>query len=146
MRKIFRFKYEPCAGMCYAWCKALQRELRKMSEVDRQKLVNLMVTAHDQLCDNPEYSFGVDVNEEKGIFAAHFRTPEQTDLFASHDFAECVTEVCNRVLSTEIPAPSEDVCSYGQNGTEDLGNEILKFCADEAFSNLQDAPCSCETA
>jgi len=143
MRKIFRFKYEPCEGMCYAWCKALQRELRKMSETKRQNLVSLMVTAHDQLCDNPEFSFGVDVDENKGIFAAHFRTPEKTDLFVSENFAECVDKVCQKVLNTEIPK-AKGVCSYGQNGTEDLGNEILKFCTDEAFNKLQKEACVCE--
>ena len=143
MRKIFRFKYEKCEGKCYAWCKVLQRELRKMPEDRRQDLVNLMVDAHNQLCDNPEYSFGVDVQEAKGIFVAHFRTPEKTDLFASNSFEECVVEVCKAVLDTKIPAPPEGVCVYGQNGTEDLGNEILKFCKDEAFEKLQDRPCAC---
>ena len=83
MRKLFRFKYEPCNGDCYAWCDHLPNELMKVSEEERQTIVGLMVEAHNKLCDNPEYSFGVDLDEGTRIFVAHFRTPEATEVFCS---------------------------------------------------------------
>jgi len=143
MRKLFRFKYEPCNGMCYAWCITLTKELRKLSEDDRQNLVDLMVRAHNQLCDNPEYSFGVDVDEENDIFVAHFRTPEKTDLYSDKLFGRCIQKVCDEVLLTDIPQVEGD-CVFGDNGAESLGEEILRFCTDEGFKKLQKRHCECK--
>lgn len=38
MRKIFRFKYEPCNNMCYAWCDKLPSLLRDMDLNERTVL------------------------------------------------------------------------------------------------------------
>lgn len=143
MRKLFRFKYEPCNGTCYAWCDHLIEELRELDVTKRNQIVSLMVDAHNKLCDNPDFSFGVDVDENHTVFVAHFRTPERTDLFHSRVFSECVEKVCSEVLKTEIPQIS-GICQYGDNGAEDLGNEILKYCQDEAFAELKNKECPCK--
>lgn len=143
MRKLFRFKYEPCTGTCYAWCDHLITELRNIDEFSRKLLVKQMVDAHNKLCDNPEYSFGVDVDENKTVFVAHFRTPEATNLYYKNNFKECVEAVCNNVLKTIIPQKNGK-CIFGDNGSEDLGNEILKFCVDEFFNQLKERHCECK--
>jgi len=56
MRKLFRFKYEPCNKTCYAYCQRLMTELRALPKVECQELVDAMVKAHNRLCDNPEFS------------------------------------------------------------------------------------------
>lgn len=144
MRKLFRFKYEPCSGMCYAWCDKLIKELRKLEHTDRIQLVKLMVDAHNKLCDNPAYSFGVDTDRSGTVFVAHFRTPDKTDLYYSGNFEEVVKEVCSVVLKTNIPTLSGD-CVFGDNGAEDLGHEILKYCQDEFFFTLEERHCECKT-
>ena len=143
MRKLFRFEYEPCNGTCYHYCDILPGELRKLSEEARQELVKLMVRAHNSLCDNPNYSFGVDLDETNGLFVAHFRTPEKTDLNSSKSFSECVFEVCQKVLGTNIPK-IDGSCVFGDNGAESLGEKILKECADEAFSKAEHKACPCK--
>jgi len=144
MRKLFRFKYEPCNGTCYAWCSKLPFQLRQLNSSDRIKLVETMVQAHNKLCDNPAYSFGLDVDEKNNVFVSHFRTPEKTNLYSSASFSECVELVCNEVLSTPIPQV-DDHCNFGNNGAEDLGNEILKFCTNDGFKELQERHCECKS-
>jgi len=143
MRKLFRFKYEPCNGTCYAFCHHLIGELRKMTDKSKKILVGRMVEAHGHLCDNPDYSFGVDVDAELGIFVAHFRTPEATEMFSSKLFLECIYLVTKEVLATDIPKV-DGACTYGDNGAEDLGTEILNMCKDEAFKDLQSSSCPCK--
>ena len=58
MRKLFRFKYEPCNGTCYCYEEIFYEELRGQPHVS--SLIDLVVQAHDNLCDNPDYSFGID--------------------------------------------------------------------------------------
>ncbi len=144
MKKMFRFKYEPCAGSCYAYCDVLIKALRAMGDTARRALVQLMTKAHDKLCDNPEFSFGVDVDEASGLFVAHFRRPDRTDLYAQASFADCVGEVCHAVLATEIPRVA-GACQFGDNGAENLGREIIAACTDEGWAKLQaDHSCVCK--
>ena len=142
MRKLFRFKYEPCNKTCYAWCDKLTVELNNMSQAEREEIVSLMVEAHSRLCDNPDYSFGVDVDEKIGVFVAHFRKPESTETFVNSSFAECVREVCEIVLNAEIPKVDGN-CNYGDNGAESLGEEILRACTDVAYREKHHRECPC---
>lgn len=142
MRKLFRFKYEPCTGTCYAWCDFLPLELNKLSEEKRQNLVALMVEAHNHLCDNPDFSFGVDFDETHNMFVAHFRTPESTETFINPQFEDCVKAVAEVVLNSIIPVIS-GTCIYGDNGAEDLGRDILRACIDEVYRNEHHTICPC---
>ena len=142
MRKLFRFKYEPCAGTCYAWCDHLPNELNKSTEEQRKALIEMMVKAHNSLCDNPDYSFGIDMDEKIGVFVGHFRTPEKTNVYAHVTFADCVTEICSVVLSEKIPV-IKGACTYGDNGAEDLGKEILRACIDEVYREKHHQACPC---
>lgn len=143
MRKLFRFKYEPCNKTCYAYCSKLMTELRALPEERRQALVQKMVEAHNRLCDNPQYSFGVDVDENLGVFVAHFRKPDSTDMYAGKDFADAVEEVCRAVMLADIPQVRGE-CNFGDNGAEDLGREILKFCTDVGYAQLEERHCECK--
>lgn len=143
MKKLFRFKYEPCNGTCYTWCDVLPTELRKLTQSDREDLVNKMVQAHDKLCDNPNYSFGVDLDQENRFFVAHFRTPEKLDLYSGLQFKQVVEKVCEAVFKADIPIVAAD-CIYGSNGAEDLGKEILSFCEDIKYLELQSEYCECK--
>jgi len=143
MRKLFRFKYEPCNGTCYAWCDHLPNELNKLDEERRKLLVVNMVAAHAKLCDNQEFSFGVDLDEKSGMFAAHFRTPEKTDLYLNPSFFDCVQEVCGAVMAAAIPQVAGQ-CTFGDHGSEDLGKEILRACEDVVYRNEHHTNCPCQ--
>jgi len=142
MRKLFRFKYEPCKGDCYAWCDSLPEELNKLSEEKRKLIVTMMVDAHNKLCDNPDYSFGIDRDDARGMFVAHFRTPASTETFLHGWFSESVQAVCELVLNTEIPQIA-GACSYGEHGAEDLGKEILRACTDLVYRKEHHDNCPC---
>lgn len=144
MRKLFRFKYEPCNKTCYAYCSKLMTELRKLSQNEREALVSGMVEAHNRLCDNPDYSFGVDVDETNDIFVSHFRTPQSTDLFSSKKFPDCVKSVCLAVMNSNIPRGTGE-CNFGDSGAEDLGTEILRFCTDIGYAEVLEKHCECKT-
>ena len=145
MRKLFRFKYEPCNGTCYAWCDVLPEELNKMSDEERKSTIETMVEAHSHLCDNPDYSFGIDREDVTRMFVAHFRTPAGVETFLGKSFQESVQQVCSQVLKTDIPKVS-GVCAYGDNGAEDLGREILRACIDEDYRKAHHDACPCHAA
>lgn len=142
MRKLFRFKYEPCNGTCYAWCDILPEELNKFSETARKLIVTAMVEAHGKLCDNPDYSFGVDLDEKYRMFVAHFRTPTYTHTYISPNLDECVYQVCAAVIQAEIPQVS-GACNFGEHGSEDLGRDILKACTDSVYRKEHHENCPC---
>lgn len=143
MRKLFRFKYEPCNKTCYAYCSKLMTELRALPQNRRENLVSMMVTAHNRLCDNPDYSFGVDVDEVNNVFVSHFRTPEKTNLHSHKEFEISVKQVCEEVMKEEIPVMVGE-CTYGDNGSEDLGREILRFCTDVGYQEVLNSHCECK--
>lgn len=142
MRKLFRFKYEPCNGTCYAWCDVLPEELNKYSEEKRRLIVEAMVHAHGLLCDNPDYSFGVDLEENYGMFVAHFRTPTYTHTFLSSKLDEVVALVCIAVKEANIPKV-DGACNFGDSGSEDLGREILRACEDLVYREEHHQNCPC---
>lgn len=127
MQKLFRFKYEPCNGTCYQYEDFLPKELMGMSKTARTLTVERMVKAHDYLCDNPEFSFGIDFDPDSKTFVAHFKTPKETNIFTSYSFYYAVKLVTYKVMNTEVPH-MVDNCVYGDNGSEDLGKEILEYC------------------
>lgn len=147
MQKLFRFKYEPCKGDCYAWCDTLPEELNKLTEEQRHEVIAEMVTAHNNLCDNPSYSFGIDRDSARDMFVAHYRYPEGTDTFLAGSFYECVKRICAEVKAAIIPQVT-GACSYGDNGAEDLGREILRACTDEVYrkEHHDSCPCHAKTA
>lgn len=125
MKKLFRFKYEQCNGTCYAWDSIFYEGLRKLSPIERQTLVSMVTKAHDKLCDNPAYYFGLDMCEKTNLFIGHFVQPSRLDLFTNISLAGCIRELTEHVIKTDIPV-LEGICTYGQNGTENLGKQILE--------------------
>ena|SRR5690242_8643131 len=128
MKKLFRFKYEPCNGTCYVWDDDFYEGLKKLSQSLREDLVNTVVRAHDKLCDNPQYYFGLDKCEKTGLFIGHFVQPTRLDMFSDTSLSQCILELCEAVIKTNIPEV-KGICNFGQNGTENLAEIILKACA-----------------
>ena len=125
MKKLFRFKYEPCNGTCYAHQPIFFSEMKKLQQLEKEALVEKIVKAHDQLCDNPEYYFGLDMCEKTGLFIGHFVQPERTDIFTGETLAECISDMADTVIATDIPK-LKGHCTYGDSGAENLAEQILR--------------------
>jgi hypothetical protein len=128
MRKLFRFKYEPCNGTCYAPEKIFFRELSELTQASRIEMVDTIVKAHDKLCDNPAYSFGIDLDEDLNVFVGVFVQPGRVDTFAGKTLEECVLKLCTAVINTNIPT-QEGQCNFGNAGAENLAEKILAACS-----------------
>lgn len=128
MRKLFRFKYEKCNGTCYCHQPIFFSELGKVNKSDLESLVNTIVTAHDQLCDNPDFSFGLDMCEKTGLFIGHFNQPDRVDIFSGLALSECIIEMCTTIINTDIPK-IDGICEFGDNGNENLAQQILEAVA-----------------
>lgn len=124
MKKLFRFKYEPCNGTCYAWGDDFYEGLRSLSLKERTELVELVVRAHDKLCDNPEYYFGLDKCEKTGLFIGHFHQSSRIDFFIDVSLSTIIHELCEFVVKTDIPV-LEGNCVFDDNGSENLAEKIL---------------------
>lgn len=83
------------------------------------------------------------VDDDNDVFVAHFRTPKSTDLFCDSLFSKAVHKVCKIVMDTDIPQLKGE-CNFGDNGAEDLGKEILKFCTDVGYAELNSRHCECK--
>ena len=128
MKKLFRFKYEPCNGTCYSHKPIFFSEMKKTDQSVREQLVNTIIQAHDKLCDNSDYYFGLDLCEESNVFIGHFVQPDRVDTFTGTTLERCVSKMCNAVIDTDIPV-LEGACVFGDNGVENLAEQILKACA-----------------
>lgn len=128
MKKLFRFKYEPCNGGCYQYKDVFFMEMKKLSSTSKNEMVKLIVDAHDKLCDNPEYYFGLDMCEKTGLFIGHFVQPSRTDVFSGTTLEQCINDMCSYVISTDIPKLT-GTCTFGDNGSENLAQKILDAVA-----------------
>ncbi len=128
MKKLFRFKYELCNGTCYQYDDIFYSELKGLSLEARVSLVGVVTKAHDKLCDNPEYYFGLDKCEKTDLFVGHFRQPTRLDLFSSANLSDVINEMASFVINTDIPQLIGE-CKFGNNGDENLSEIILSACA-----------------
>ena len=128
MQKLFRFKYEECNGTCFAHEDIFFAQLGAIHEVRRKVLVDLVVKAHDNLCDNPDYSFGLDYCDITDTFIGHFIQPGRIDVFSSYHLNTCITDMCETVVDADIPQ-IEGVCTFGDTGEGNLAEIILSNVA-----------------
>ena len=128
MKKLFRFKYEPCNGTCYAHQPIFFKEMKKLTLNERTTLVNEIVKAHDNLCDNPNYYFGLDLCQESNVFIGHFVQPDRLDTFSGKTLNECILKMSKHIINTEIPQ-LEGSCNFGHQGYENLSEQIMQACA-----------------
>lgn len=124
MKKLFRFKYEKCNGSCYTGGDDFYAELKPLSPEKKLSLVSEVVAAHNRLCDNPSFSFGLDKCEKTGLFIAYFLQPNRTDLFTDLSLETCIRDLCEFVMDTNVPT-LKGVCEFGSHGNENLAELIL---------------------
>ena len=125
MRKLFRFKYEECNGTCYAYGPAFKEELSKLTDLD--SVIDPVVEAHDHMCDNPDYSFGIDMNDD-GIYVGFIKTPVRVDTYTDTSFIAMCEKLNKDVMAMDIP-PVDGQCEYGHTGLEDLKGKIRSLAS-----------------
>lgn len=124
MKKLFRFKYEPCNGTCYAPEDVFFSQMKQIQQNEKLKIIEKIVTAHDKMCDNPSYSFGLDMCEKTNLFIGHFNQPDRLDVFTGVTLQECIDDMTSYILKTTIPRV-DGFCNYGNHGIENLKQQIL---------------------
>lgn len=130
MKKLFRFKYEPCSGTCYAPDDKFFEELKKLDEVAKLSLINKIVSAHDSTCDDPDQLFAVDYDETTRMYVGTAFDNGRLDLFSDSSFVNLVEILTSFVKKqNEGRTPKAGNCVYGASGIEDLANIILRQCA-----------------
>lgn len=130
MKKLFRFKYEPCSGTCYCPGDKFFEELNKFDEDGKKQLINKIVSAHDSTCDDPNQLFAIDYDENVGVYIGTVFDNGRLDLFSDKSFVSLVDALTSFVKKqNEGRASKSGNCVYGASGIEDLANIILKQCA-----------------
>jgi len=136
MRKIFRMKYEPCNGRCYAPDEVLNIKEFSMPLMDAAVLLDRIIKIHEPACGNDNLSYGMDYDEVSGVFIASFIHFGELDLFTSRSGLECMNSLIDGALSwyesdtakeklSSNPGVSHSACQHGED--YDLRRFALRF-------------------
>lgn len=130
MKKLFRFKYEPCSGTCYAPEKKFFDELRALDLKSKNELIAKIVSAHESTCDDPTQLFAVDYDETTKTYIGTALIDGRLDLFSSNSFVDLIEVLTNFVkLQNAGKQRAIGSCVYGVSGIEDLTKIILQQSA-----------------
>lgn len=137
MRKIFRMQYEPCNGLCYAWdndddsagsgiggggsidddkdtdilpLRALRNDPTRLKSI----MVKL-VAMHQELCGNTNIRYGIDLDEDRGIFIGSFWHYGKLELFTDTNHITLIEQMADFVL------PFYQTEAYGEESKHDKG-------------------------
>lgn len=136
MRKLFRMKYEPCNGDCYAECAVVDLRSMKLAKNEAVDFFRKLLAVHLPACGNSQLMFRVDVDDEYNMFVATFEHYGVTDMFMSDSSKGAMTKLINAVLAyyetdeykalvAANPGLGHDVCHYGEDSK--LIDFALKF-------------------
>lgn len=153
MKKIFRMQYEPCSGTCYAWdppsggddddssddtssdgdilpLRALRNNVPRLKSV----MTNL-VAMHQELCGNKNLRYGIDFDEDTGIYIGSFWHYGKLELFSAKDHIDAIEKMSGFVLNfyqTDVykeeskvdKGLGHNVCEHGED--DNLRRFIIK--------------------
>lgn len=136
MRKLFRMKYEPCNGDCYAECAVVDLHSMKLSKNETADFFRRLLAVHLPACGNSNLMFRVDMSDEYNMFVATFEHYGQTDMFMSDSCKGAMNKLIDAVLvyynspaysvdTAKDPGLGHDVCHYGEDSK--LIDFALKF-------------------
>jgi hypothetical protein len=136
MRKLFRMKYEPCSGRCYAPDEVIKLSNYNLSVVDAAILLERIIKIHEPACGNENLSYGMDYDEETKVFISSFQHFGMLDIFSATDGVSALNKLIDAALEffdseqgKELlrtnPGKGHDVCEHGE--ANDLRKFSLKF-------------------
>ena len=113
MRKLFRMKYEPCNGQCYAHDDVLKAADIGCSPDEYRKVLDGLVAIHERACGNADVWYALDHDDTTGVFVASFGHPEGLELFAGRDPRDVLGRLVDAVRTTCLPPADHTVCHHG---------------------------------
>jgi hypothetical protein len=142
MRKLFRMKYESCAGGCYAWSDVMRIHTLGLDVQGAAAFLRRLLAIHDPACGNAALGYRLDHDEELGVFVASFERYGSLDLFAGRTPLEALDKLIDAALRyyqsdeyvdavSAAPGAGHDVCEHGTDP------KLVSFAL--TFSGLNDA-------
>ena len=136
MRKLFRMKYEPCSGRCYAWEDVINMEELGIDVKSASVLLDRIIKIHEPVCGNENLAYALDYDENLKIFVASFIHYGSLDLFADQKALGALSKLIDaallyynteeyKTLTKEKPGKGHDVCEHGED--YDLRRFAMKF-------------------
>lgn len=158
MRKLFRMKYEPCTGRCYAYSDVMRIHTLGLDARGAAEFLRRLVAVHEPSCGNEHLQFRLDVDEFTAVdydllhgerrvetqrFVASFYHYGALDLFAADTPREALDQMIDAALAYYASDQyREDLASRGPG----LGHEVCEHGDDKklvefaiAFSGLSAA-------
>jgi hypothetical protein len=157
MRKIFRMQYEPCNGTCYAWeddweddddsgprgggsssdgdSDILPLRALRFDQVRLKSIMTKLVAMHQELCGNKNLRYGIDLDEDNGLFIGSFWHYGKLELFTETCHLRLIEKMAEFVLefyktdayfeeSKHDKGVGHSVCEHGED--DDLRRFIIR--------------------
>lgn len=136
MRKLFRMKYEPCNGQCYAYDEVLNVKNLGVDTETAAELLDRIIKIHEPACGNEQLAYTLDYDEETEVFVSGFVHYGALDLFADTTALGALNKLINAALGyyetdeykelvAKMPGKGHDVCEHGED--HDLRKFAMKF-------------------
>ena len=125
---LFRMKYQPCSGACYAPDEVL--DLASVPEPERTALVSGLISIHEPACGNDKVRYALDLDEGDGLFIASMIIDGELTLYTSRSAVGALVDLiagASAFWETEhgkqIAALGDhDVCEHGKD------QDLRSFC------------------
>lgn len=136
MRKLFRMKYEPCNGQCYAPDDVLRVNEFGLDATQAAMLLDRVIQIHEPACGNERLAYGLDHDESTGVFVASFQHYGTLDLYVDTSALGALNKLIDGALDwyasdegkrllAEQPGLGHDVCEHGKD--HDLRHFALTY-------------------
>lgn len=128
-------KYEPCSGRCYAPGDVFRMTGFGAAVHEMTELLQKLVRIHEPACGNEQIVYGMDLDEDRGVFISSFQHYGRLDLFTGANAFEALSKLADAALayydsdewredSAANPGLGHNVCEHGKDS--DLVNFALE--------------------
>lgn len=133
-KKVFRMRYEPCQGTCYAWDSVFSMRQLAENPAHLDAVMGKLLKAHGPACGNRHIGYGIDYSEA-GYYVASFVHFGRLDLLTGTnptELFESLLDFVNKYWETvegkreiqDNPGLGHGVCEHGEE--TELKEFVLK--------------------
>ena len=145
-RKLFRMKYEPCTGRCYAPSDVVRMDSFGADVEKMAMLLDKLMKIHEPACGNEHLGYGLDLCEETGLYIATFQHYGALEIFTSDKIFDALVKLADAAISfyesdagqnllQTRPGLGHDVCEHGKE--YDLRHFALRYSGLPAETRAQ---------